>query len=664
MGAHVRKTPTPETSIFGSLPEKADLGQILLRQGVIRQEHLDECLRVQRELGSQPPSPPPRLGELLVQKGYASREAIVRALREQAKRILYCARCGVLINVDARPDAIDYKCGRCQGTLVDPPPGLQDRCSDTTVIVNSRLPVPQDVIVARQEAARRFGKYVILEPLGRGGIAEVHRAWDTYLHQYVALKRIRTGIAEGMDTRHTRIASLLNEAHNAIRLRHPNIVTVYDIGRVGDSFYISMEYLDGSTLYEAIRTCREAGRVSPYYENPNRWLGVLFQAGHAVHYAHTRPVPIYHCDLKPGNVFVTREDRVCVLDFGLAHQVGEYEDDSGAIAGTPSYMAPEQVRGGAGAIDARTDVYGLGTILYEILSGQPPFTGDMTDVLSKVLDEPPPPPGRIAQSGKLSRLAPEIEVFCLRCMEKDPARRPQTALEFARELEEVAGGGLAVPPSFEQPSSHFSSVATSTSMQAPSAARKPIPLWLAALLLAAAMGLALFLLLNLFLGPGRGDLQNRATAHLADFRPDRVWELDAGFRTHPGIEDLVRRIEAVEAFKLRLVDAVNSRKPVLEDAFMGGRQYRSIRIHRAKTQNIVFQAGDEPDEATWAQIGPAGVAALARACGLDRPADRYGLAVYCMAAGARGEAATLLESLRGTEFEGAAKQVLVELKGD
>jgi serine/threonine protein kinase len=661
MGSYERRTPFPESSVFGGIPEKADLGQILLRQGVIRSDQLEECLKLQRELATQVQTPPPRLGELLVQKGYATREAIVRALREQSKKILYCMRCGIIMNVDARPDAIDYKCGRCQGTLVEPPPGLQDRCSDTQVIVNSRLPVPPEVMVARQDPARRFGKYVILEPLGRGGIAEVHRAWDTYLHQYVALKRIRTGVSEGMDTRQSRIASLLNEAHNAIRLRHPNIVTVYDIGRVGNSFYISMEYLDGRTLYEAIRIVREAGRVSPYYDDPRRWTGVVFQAAHAVHYAHTRPIPIFHCDLKPGNIFVTKEDRVCVLDFGLAHQVGELSDESGAIAGTPSYMAPEQVQGYAEGLDARTDVYGLGTVLYELLAGQPPFTGEMADVLGKVLDEPPPPPGRIAQDGRVSRLSPEVELFCLRCLEKDPAKRPPSAGAFAQELEKLVGGSLAIPQDYDPPSSQLPVVKGAPPL--PSRGKKP-GLWTPGLIVASSLAIGVAILWGTLGKSWTGDFAGQASARLADFQPEGAWSLDPGLRTNPEFADFRRRLEAAEVFKVRLIEAVSTRKPELKELPVGGLILKDVKVRRAKPQNIVFQVGDEPDEAPWSKLGPAGIAALARACGLlDRPADRYGLAVYCAAAGARGEAREILESLRGTEYESAAKSCLDGLKG-
>ncbi len=477
----------------------------------------------------------------------------------------------------------------------------------------------------------------------------------------MALKRIRTGVSEGMDTRQSRIASLLNEAHNAIRLRHPNIVTVYDIGRVGNSFYISMEYLDGRTLYEEIRLSRDAGRVSPYYDDPHRWTGALFQAAHAVHYAHTRPVPIFHCDLKPGNVFITKDDRVCVLDFGLAHQVGELTDESGAIAGTPSYMAPEQVQGYSGGIDARTDVYGLGTILYELLAGQPPFTGEMADVLAKVLDEPPAPPGRIAQEGRVSRLSPEVEVFCLHCLEKDPLKRPQTALEFALDLEKLGGGGLAIPSSFEQPSSQLPAVRARPEPRAPG--RKAVE-WVVWLVLLAALGLGAAVLSGILGGPERDGLAAQAEVRLADFQPERARVLDQGLRARPGMEDLGRRLDAAEAFKGRLIKAVKARKPVIEALDVGGRGFKNAKVWKAGPQNVLFESEEVPDEASWSALGPAGIAALARACGLvEQAADRYGLAVYCAAAGAWGEARPLLESLRGTEFEAGSRVLLDGQKG-
>src|SRR5262245_43517086 len=318
----------------------------------------------------------PLIGELLIQKGYTTKEAVKNALGEQGKRVLLCTRCNIMVTVNLRPDAIGYKCGKCETILIEPSPDRPDDSIDSMIIVASSAPVPPEVIEARKDPAKRFGKYVILGEIGRGGIGAIYRAWDAYLNQVVALKRIKPPPqGSGKSVRHTRVASLLNEAHNAIKLRHPNIVSIYDIGRVEDEYYISMEHLDGRSMLDEILECKKAGKVSPFHENPRKWLGVLYETAQALQYAHTRPTPLLPGDLQRATIRVTPEGRACNLACGLARQLGEFKTEQGVISGTPSYMAPEQAAGRNDLVDARTDVYGLGSILYEMLSGQPPFTG-------------------------------------------------------------------------------------------------------------------------------------------------------------------------------------------------------------------------------------------------------------------------------------------------
>ncbi len=642
-------------------PEKVDLGQILVRDGLVKKEQLEECLRLQSELaGSAPGAPLPRLGEILVRKGYVTPEAVARALGQQARKILFCPRCNFLVNVETRPDAIGYSCGRCQGTLVEPPPGRKDQCIDSSIIVNSTLPVPAEVETLRHDPARRFGKYVLLGQIGRGGIADVHRAWDTYLHQYVALKRLQPLPRELAEPRHSRVASLLNEAHNMIRLRHPNIVSVYDVGRIGRNFYISMEYLDGRTVWDEIRAWREAGKVSPWHEDPDKWLGVLYQVAHAVHYAHTRPLPTLHCDLKPGNVFVTREGRVCVLDFGLARHLGESQGDRGLISGTPSYMAPEQAQGRSDELDARTDVYGLGAILYELLTGQPPFSGTMGEVLRRTILNPPPPPRELLRSLSASQtlrpVSPELEALCLQCLEKNRDRRPPTALAVAEGIERIVNAGksrpLSAPPT------------TQVGIPAPAARARPRAAVAGiAAAVAAALGLAAAFLAS---GPSRGGTPDEARAaalrHLVEFRPELVNLLDARFRERPDFADLLGRADAIAAFKGRLAEAVTSRKPHLAELRLAGRPLRDVRVSKAKAEGILFVAGGDADDASWSSLEPSAVGDLARACGLsERPEDRYGLAIYLLTAGDARPARELFHSLKGTGFETASARYLQEL---
>src|SRR5687768_2681386 len=332
---HVTTTMSGHESATG---DRHDIGEILVRAGVLKREQLDEALKAQAARAKAEGSTAPRLGEILVQKGFVTPEAVAKALGEQDRLLLFCPKCVVYVNVDPRPDAVGYGCAKCQGALQAPPAGMPARSTDSSVIISSALPVPEEVQALAGNPEKRFGKYIVIERIGRGGVAEVFRAWDTYLHQFVALKRIKPAARGDEEERHSRLVSLLNEAHNAIRLRHPNIVSVYDIGRVAREYYISMEFLDGWSLHDAVIDAQRRGKLSPYYEDPKRWTDILLQTAGALHYAHTRPIPTLHCDLKPGNVFVTKDGRVCVLDFGLARQLGDIHTDAGVIVGTPSYM--------------------------------------------------------------------------------------------------------------------------------------------------------------------------------------------------------------------------------------------------------------------------------------------------------------------------------------
>ncbi len=642
------------TTIMGEglspVPEKIDIGQILIRDGVITVGQLHECLKVQAEFAAKPGTAIPRLGEILMQRGYATAEAVAQALGEQDKTILFCPRCNILLNIDRRPDAVGYACGRCQGPLQHPVPGQLPKSTESSVIVNSRMPVPPEVQAIREDPKRRFGKYVTLELLGRGGIAEVARAWDTYLHQYVALKRIRSLPPEESGERHSRIASLLNEAHNAIRLRHPNIVSVYDIGRIGGEYYISMEYLDGRTLYDEILHHWEKKKVSPYHEDPRKWLDVLFQVAHAVHYAHTRPVPTLHCDLKPGNIFVTREGRVCVLDFGLARGLGEFESETGVIVGTPSYMSPEQACGRNDEIDPRSDVYGLGTILYELLCGRAPFLGSMGEVIRRTVTEKPCPPSQVIRlkqgAGEapkdLPPIPPALEALCMKCLEKKREARPPSALAFALSLEAIARGGtaetIASPPT------------PPPGPAAPRLSRRAAGVIAAALLLMALLG-------GWAAWRSGGAEESELRADLGRFLPEAALE-----RGGAGGGDLAKEVEALRSFKARLAARVSDLKPSMTELALRGRRASNVKVWKVKPGNLVFTAGGEPDEVAWSELAPESVVALARACGLEAASqDRYALGLFCMHAKVSGAARGYFESLKGTEYEALSVKQLASL---
>ncbi|MBI2932739.1 MAG: protein kinase [Planctomycetes bacterium] len=440
--------------------QKLHLGQILMAQGLITEAEVRECLELQAKNANQP-GQPTRLGEILVQRGYVSEEQIRQALIAQKRKILYCPRCAIHMNVEVRTEVATYCCGTCQTSLVEPSSERQINVVEGAVKYVLRDPLPAEVEAAARKSGNRFGKYIIVSELGAGGIGVVHKAWDTFLGQFVALKR---------PTRTTpnQLQSLIKEARSLVLLRHANIVSVYDIGQIDGQLYMSMEYIEGRTLAEELRMALGRGEVSPLYDDPPRFLRFLRDVAHALQYAHSLPSPFVHCDLKPSNILIDHHDRAVVVDFGLAHKMRSFQDPEAGVSGTPSYMAPEQASGRLEDIDARTDVYGLGAILYELLTGRPPFIGSVQSVLSKAIMEQPDPPSVVntGRPGEFVRPMPRIprtlEELCLKCLEKDRVKRWQTAGDVAEALERIlkaktfassmGPASAPAPPSGEPPS--------------------------------------------------------------------------------------------------------------------------------------------------------------------------------------------------------------------
>jgi len=662
--------PGPATQSSGlSAPPRADLGGILLRMGAVSQAQLDECLKLQQSMAGQPHVP--RIGELLLHKSYATKEAIQKALAEQNKRVLLCPRCNIMVTVNLRSDAIGYKCGKCETILIEPSPDREDDSIDSMIIVHSSLPVPPEVQEARKDPAKRFGKYILLGEIGRGGIGTIYRAWDVYLNQFVALKRIKPPpMGAGRGVRHTRIASLLNEAHNAIRLRHPNIVSIYDIGRIEDEYYISMEYLDGRTMLDEVQECKKAGKVSPFHENSRKWLGVVYETAQALHYAHTRPMPLLHCDLKPANIMVTKDGRTCILDFGLARQLGEIKVEQGIVSGTPSYMAPEQAAGRNDLLDARTDVYGLGAILYELLAGQPPYVGEVMDVLKRVQEERPKPPselawGRDPASGSSRRMLlvpPELEALCMRCLSKEASKRPASALVFAEEIAHTIGGGKrSLPKPAASATLHTELQSIADSFGARKGRLVPILLMTFMMLLAASATLIFY---SKFRGTYDGDApEQTALKYLAEFRPEEVDKLGPEILKRPELSEVMRRRDQMASFKQQLMDYIEAKNPFISRLTIGPQSARNVTLQRARADSVTFVVGQQlPDNAPWSRFGPTGVHEIAKACRLlDNAGNKYAMALYALSANAKGLARDLFNTLQGTQFAGQAAEYLRQL---
>jgi serine/threonine-protein kinase len=262
-------------------------------------------------------------------------------------------------------------------------------------------------------------RYEVLRELGRGGMGVVYLARDTFLEREIAVKLIKASELS-VDVR----ARFLREARVVAKMNHPGIVAVHDIGEHGDALFLVMAFVPGSNLRELF----ERGEVLRLDE----LLDLGIQASDALEHAHS--LGVVHRDVKPENIMVVRKAgeglRVLLMDFGLAMALSEQRlTNSGAVMGTVAYMSPEQVAGQG--VDARTDVYSLGTVLFEGLSGDVPFSGaDIASILYRIAHQPPPALRSVA-----AHVDPELAAVVMACLEKDPARRTQRPRDLAAALQ-------------------------------------------------------------------------------------------------------------------------------------------------------------------------------------------------------------------------------------
>ena len=281
--------------------------------------------------------------------------------------------------------------------------------------------LPREAAATGSSTAREtvgVSGYQILEELGRGGMGVVYKARQVSLNRLVALKMLLPGGHAG----EADLARLRAEAEAIAGLRHPNIIQIYEIGEQDGLPFLALEYCAGGSLDRKINgTPLRAEQAAALVET-------LARAIHAVH-----RVGVVHRDLKPANVLLTDADgQPKITDFGLAKKLGsQVHTQTGQILGTPSYMAPEQAAGQSKQITAATDIYALGGILYESLTGRPPFRAvTPLDTILQVLEQEPAPPRLLNP-----RIDIDLETICLKCLEKDPAHRYASALELADDLQ-------------------------------------------------------------------------------------------------------------------------------------------------------------------------------------------------------------------------------------
>ena len=450
------------------------LGRILIERGLATEFQVNECLRMQGRLIDLGITPLPRLGEILVKRGYIKRDAVETALQFQNLLLYTCPECHARINVGSAEGSAprDFTCAQC-GTEV---PFLFAKMAASvhealeTSSKDLDNDVPDEVRAAAVNTASHFGRYILVREIGRGGAGIVYRAWQKEINRVVALKLLphESDTASGVKTPYgdaEDVKRFYNETRAVAELVHPNIVPILDFGLVDFHFYYTMKYIDGATLDRLLRdglaahTTRLVGRremiAAPPPEReagPERRLtmnsaaAIMRDICRAVHCAHERGV--FHRDIKPSNIIIDRtEGRPYIMDFGLAklRHLGDSAYVIGVVMGTPHYMPPEQASGDMESVDNFSDIYSLGAVLYELVSGTCPYFGrHADDVLQRLEREPPEPLEMIAPS------APDaLRYVVKRAMGRDKKDRYPTAGEMADDLERYLAGEPAAPSAQE-----------------------------------------------------------------------------------------------------------------------------------------------------------------------------------------------------------------------
>jgi serine/threonine-protein kinase len=325
-----------------------------------------------------------------------------------------------LHEADATPEAV---CASCPELL----PVVRERWRRMCRVradLDALFPPPDAPTLRQQDTPLpQVPGYEVEAVLGRGGMGVVYRARHVRLNRTVALKMLLAGAYAGPRD----LARFLREAEAEAGLRHPHIVQVHDVGEHDGRPYFTMEFVEGGSLAQKLRGAPQPGRQA---------AALVATLAGAIQVAHQGGV--VHRDLKPGNVLLAADGTPKISDFGLARRLegGAGLTQSGVPMGTPSYMAPEQARGQTRGVGPAVDVYALGAILYELLTGRPPFRGETpAETVLQVINQDPAPPSRLN-----ARVPRDLETICLKCLHKDPQRRYPTAAALAGDLQRFLRG--------------------------------------------------------------------------------------------------------------------------------------------------------------------------------------------------------------------------------
>jgi serine/threonine protein kinase len=356
-----------------------------------------------------------------------------------------CPDCGNAFSLDISQARTEILCPRCKNTFayasesipadeeIAPMEEEVDPSAETVNLSNAQA--RKGDAKMEEEVARpgmTIGNYEIVEEVARGAVGVVYKARQKNLDRIVALKILIAGQAASEE----QIQRFRQEALAVAKLRHPNIVPVYDVGVYEGKHYIAMEYVDGRPLHQMMKIRRFTTKEA---------LDIILKVADAIGHAHKHG--IIHRDIKPANIMMDDSGRVQVMDFGLAKEIEADEQftRSGTTMGTPNYMPIEQAQGDNKNIDERSDIYSIGAVLYEMLTGVPPFVAETNlKTILKVINEEPLPPRR-----RNPTIQKDLETICIKAMEKDKSRRYETVDAFVEDIDHFTHGEPihARPPS-------------------------------------------------------------------------------------------------------------------------------------------------------------------------------------------------------------------------
>jgi serine/threonine protein kinase len=450
------------------------LGKILVDRGLATEYQVNECLRLQGRMSELGINPVPQLGEILLRRSYVDKSALETALQLQNLQLYTCPECNAAIEIsEATTPREEITCKACGA-------GVPFLFAKMATAVKEALDeasrehdveLPDEVRLAAAEPSKCFGRYVLIKEIGRGGAGIVYKAWQQDLNKVVALKILphESDTAAGVKTPFGDVEDVkrfYNETRAHADLSHPNIVPILDFGAVDNHFYYTMKYIEGVTLDGVVRegiderafqttfvtdiskvqeeVRRDTARIVRGKGMPLRKaLELIRDLTLAVDFAHERGV--YHRDIKPANIIIDRNAKPWLMDFGLAKviQIGDSAYVKGVIMGTPYYMPPEQALGDMEQVDNLSDIYSLGAVLYEMVSGYCPYTGKTPDeVLAALVKESPEP---------LLSHVPSLPADVVSIIEKAMSREKGKRYPAAKALAEDIENFLSSRPLNEEP---------------------------------------------------------------------------------------------------------------------------------------------------------------------------------------------------------------------